>query len=111
MLIYKIFTDPQWTEMQAKGHSAGAPIDLADEFIHFSTAEQATETAVKHFSGQSDLWLIAADADGLEALKWEHSRGDALFPHLYDVLQMADVVWAHLLPLGDDGHVFPKEML
>ncbi len=110
MVIYKIFTAPQWTDMQARGHSDGAPVDLADGFIHFSTAEQAGETATRHFAGQDDLWLIAVDADGLEALKWEVSRGGARFPHLYEVLQMADVLWAEPLPIGDDGHVFPETM-
>ena len=81
MLIYKIFRAPEWAQLEANGETAGAPIDLTDEYIHFSTAEQAAETAAKHFAGQDDLVLAALDADTLgDALKWEVSRGDALFP-------------------------------
>ena len=67
----------------------GAPIDSRDGYIHFSTAEQAVETAAKHFAGTDDLLLVAVDADALgPALKWEPSRGGALFPHLYGALPL-----------------------
>ena len=110
MLIYKIFTADQWTALEAEGETAGAPVDLADGYIHFSTASQAAETAAKHFAGQQGLILAAVDADALgEALKWEPSRGGALFPHLYARLRRADVAWAKSLPLdAKGGHVFPE---
>lgn len=111
MLIYKIFRAPEWAALEAAGETAGAPIDLTDGFIHFSTAEQAAETAAKHFAGQDGLVLAALDADALgEALRWEPSRGGALFPHLYRVLKRDEVLWAKPLPLQDGAHVFPAEM-
>jgi uncharacterized protein (DUF952 family) len=107
--IYKICPDTLWREAEAAGRFEGAPVDQADGFIHFSTRDQAVETAARHFAGQSDLLLIAVDASSLgAALKYETSRGGALFPHLYAPLPLAAVKWAKELPLGDDGrHVFP----
>ncbi|MGB0504765.1 MAG: DUF952 domain-containing protein [Pikeienuella sp.] len=113
MLIYKIFTADQWRELDAAGDTAGAPVDLADGYIHFSTAVQAAETASKHFGGQVGLVLAAVDPDPLgDALVWEVSRGGALFPHLYARLKRSDVLWVKELPIGPDGaHVFPEGML
>ncbi|MDF0596099.1 DUF952 domain-containing protein [Psychromarinibacter halotolerans] len=112
MLIYKIFRTPEWQALQADGSTLGAPIDLSDGYIHFSTAEQAAETAAKHFAGVEGLWLAAVEADTLgDDLKWEPSRGGALFPHLYRPLRLDDVVWAWPLPLEDGAHVFPAEMV
>jgi uncharacterized protein (DUF952 family) len=108
MLIYKIFRRPEWTEFRARGETLGAPIDLQDGYIHFSTAAQVAETAAKHFTAESDLVLLAVEAEGLDALKWEPSRGVALFPHLYRPLRAADVVWDKSLPLGASGHIFPE---
>ncbi len=111
MLIYKIFRADEWADLQAKGATQGAPIDLSDGYIHFSTAEQAAETAAKHFAGEQDLMLLALDADRLgEALKWEPSRGGALFPHLYRALRLDEVLWAKPLPLKDGTHHFPEGM-
>ena len=111
MLIYKIFRADEWAAFQASGETQGAPIDLQDGFIHFSTAQQAAETAAKHFAGASDLMLLACDGDALgDALKWEVSRNDDLFPHLFAVLQMTDVLWAKPLPLKDGIHQFPQDM-
>lgn len=109
-LIYKIAPDSLWRDAEAAGVFSGAPIDLADGFIHFSTAEQVRETAAKHFAGQDNLLLIAVDAERLgDALKWEVSRGGALFPHLYAPLDPASAVWVRPLPLGEDGkHEFPE---
>ena len=99
MLIYKILTADQWQDLQAAGETQGAPIDVNDGYVHFSTASQAAETAAKHFAGQQGLWLLALEAETLgEALKWEISRGEQLFPHLYAPLSMADVIWAKPLP-------------
>ena len=111
MLIYKIFRAPEWAELQARGETLGAPIDLADGFVHFSTAQQAAETAAKHFAGIEGLMLLALDGDAMgDALKWEVSRGDALFPHLYRALQLDEVLWAKPLPLIDGTHQFPGDM-
>ncbi|MEM9851140.1 MAG: DUF952 domain-containing protein, partial [Pseudomonadota bacterium] len=84
MVIYKIFHAPEWDAMQTAGQTDGAPVDLADGFVHFSTAEQVKETASRHFAGASDLVLVAANPATMgDALRWEASRGGAEFPHLY----------------------------
>ncbi len=112
MLIYKIFRRPEWNAFRDAGDTAGAPVDLMDGYIHFSTAAQVTETAAKHFATESDLVLVAVNADTLgPALKWEPSRGGALFPHLYRRLRIAEVVWDTSLPLGISGHIFPEVLL
>lgn len=110
-IIYKILTADQWRAFETAGSFDGAPIDLADGYIHFSTAAQAAETAAKHFAGQSGLMLAAVDGDALgDALKYEVSRGGALFPHFYGVLDMAHVMWCKPMPLGNDHlHVLPIE--
>ena len=112
-LIYKIAPQSLWDEAVVKGAFTGAPVDLADGYIHFSTAEQARETAAKHFAGQSDLVLAVIDADKLgDKLKWEPSRGGALFPHLYRALQMNEVKSVHPLPLKSDGtHDFGDHLI
>jgi uncharacterized protein (DUF952 family) len=108
MLIYKIFRGPEWADLRARGESLGAPVDLADGYVHFSTAAQAPETAAKHFAGAEGLMLLAVESERLgDALKWEPSRGGALFPHLYRALRLSDVVWAQPLPLVDGAHHFP----
>lgn len=112
MLIYKIFRRPEWDALCAAGQTAGAPIDIADGYIHFSTAAQVMETAAKHFATESDLVLVAVAAASLgPALRWEPSRGGALFPHLYRPLALTDVVWDKSLPLGRTGHIFPEVLL
>jgi uncharacterized protein (DUF952 family) len=89
----------------------GAPIDLADGFVHFSTAAQAAETAAKHFAQEDDLMLLALEADLLGPdLKWEPSRGGALFPHLYRALYLDDIVWSKPLPKVNGTHQFPEDM-
>ena len=108
-IIYKICPEALWREAEKAGRFEGAPVDLADGFIHFSTADQVAETAAKHFAGQSGLLLIAIDGQRLgDALKYEPSRGGALFPHLYGALDLAAVLWLKPLPIGSNGnHVFP----
>lgn len=106
-IIYKIVSEPAWRAAEAAHVFHGAAIDLADGFIHFSTAAQAEETAAKHFAGQNDLLLIAVDAGKLgDALKWEVSRGGALFPHLYAPLALDAVIRVSPLPLRDGRHDF-----
>lgn len=103
-LIYKISPRAEWEAAKAAGVFTGAPIDIKDGFIHFSTATQAAETAAKHFRNQSDLLLIAIDAGALgDALKWEPSRGGDLFPHLYAPLDVTHARDIYPLPLDTDG--------
>jgi uncharacterized protein (DUF952 family) len=105
--IYKIVPRDLWVEAERSGRLIGAPVDLKDGFIHFSTAAQVRETAARHFAGQDDLLLVTVDVSRLgDKLKWEPSRGGALFPHLYGDLLMAWVL--DVLPLrpGADGHIF-----
>ena len=103
-LIYKILSQSLWHAALAKGRLDGAPVDLADGFIHFSDAAQVAETAARHFAGQTGLMLLAIEADTLgPALKWEASRGGALFPHLHAPLPVAAVVRARPLPLSASG--------
>lgn len=105
--IYKIFRASEYADFLRDGETDGAPVDVADGYVHFSTAVQAAETAAKHFAGENGLMLLALDAGSLgDDLKWEPSRGGALFPHLYRRLLASDVLWARDLPLGPDGHDF-----
>jgi len=108
-VIYKICPDLLWREAERAGVFLGAPVDLADGFIHFSTAAQVRETAAKHFAGEGDLLLVRVHAGKLgDRLKWEPSRGGALFPHLYGALALADVHKVEPLPLGAGGvHLVP----
>jgi uncharacterized protein (DUF952 family) len=104
MRIYKIVPAALWRAAEALAQFDGAAIDVADGYIHFSTAAQVRDTAAKHFSGQSSLLLVTVEAERLGgALKFEPSRGGDLFPHLYAPLQLADVMRVDALPLRDDG--------
>jgi uncharacterized protein (DUF952 family) len=109
-IIYKICDSALWREAERAGVFTGAPVDHADGFIHFSTAAQVAETAARHFAGQADLLLVAVDATALgSALRYEPSRGGALFPHLYVSLPLSAVRWVKPLPLGADGrHLLPE---
>ena len=103
-LIYKITPAALWRRAQEAGRFAGAPVDAADGFIHFSTAAQIAETAARHFAGQSDLLLVTIDATSLgPALKWEASRGGALFPHLYGDLPLEAVKAVVPMTQAPDG--------
>jgi len=108
--IYKICDTALWRDAEAAGTFRGAGIDMRDGYIHFSTADQVKETAARHFDGMSDLLLIAIDASRLgAALRWEPAREGALFPHLYDELPLASVMWVKPLPLNAEGqHMFPE---
>jgi uncharacterized protein (DUF952 family) len=110
--IYKICDRGLWQEAERLRVFHGAPVDAQDGFIHFSTAGQVVETAARHFAGAADLVLVAVEAERLgSGLKWEVSRGGALFPHLYGPLPLDAVIWTRPLPLGGDGrHVFPETM-
>ena len=108
--IYKICDAALWRTAEAAKAFRGAGIDEQDGYIHFSTVGQVEETVAKHFAGAADLVLVAVEAARLgPALKWEPSRGGALFPHLYGVLRLDQVRWVKPLPLGPDGrHLFPE---
>jgi uncharacterized protein (DUF952 family) len=108
--VYKICPASLWREAERLGRFRGSDADLRDGFIHFSTAEQAAETAAKHFAGQRDLLLVRVDTATLgDKLKWEPSRGGALFPHLYGDLDLKAVTKVDPLPLDATGrHKFPS---
>ena len=107
--IYKVLPRSEWEAAKGNGMFAGSGIDIADGYIHFSTASQVVETVDKHFHGKTDLLLVALEADSLgDALKWEPSRGGDLFPHLYCELDVS--LAAEVQPLEDredGGHNFP----
>ena len=103
-VIYKICSADLWEEAQAIGEFRGAPVDLADGYIHFSTASQLPGTAAKHFAGQSGLLLLTVEESALgDALRYEPSRGGELFPHLYAAMPVAAVTAVEPIPLGEDG--------
>jgi len=107
--IYKLLWPAQWAQMQADGRFAGAPIDLADGYIHASTAIQVVETAAKHFKGEKDVILLrlrSADFGG--KLKWEVSRGGAEFPHYYGTLLMDHVETVYPLEREGAELIFPE---
>jgi uncharacterized protein (DUF952 family) len=112
-IIFRLLDADAWVAAQRTGSFAGSEQDVQDGFIHFSTAEQVAETAARHYAGQSNLLLLWVRADALgEALRWEPSRGGALFPHLYAALAISAVERAEPLPLGTDGlHVLPARLL
>ncbi len=101
--IYKLLDSDAWNAAKAAGHYDGSAVDVADGFIHFSTSDQLAETARRHFAGRRDLVCLAVEAEALSALRWEPSRGGALFPHLYGSLDPALVAAAQPVPLGPDG--------
>ena len=109
--IYKIAPASLWESALGSGLFDGAPVDLADGYIHFSTASQVRETARRHFAGQGDLLLIEVETAVLgDDLKWEPSRGGDLFPHLYAPLPVSAVTRVDRLTLGPDGHIFPDDL-
>lgn len=109
-LVHKIVSEADWNEAVAQGVFKGAGIDLQDGFIHLSTSAQVRETARLWFAGKRGLLLVSIDETSLgDALKYEASRGGALFPHVYGVLNVALALSVHPLNLDVDGlHVFPE---
>ncbi|MGV3511989.1 MAG: DUF952 domain-containing protein [Novosphingobium sp.] len=106
LLAYKVLTGPQMAQLEADGVFRGAPVDLADGYIHLSTEAQLTETANKHFAGQDDLHVAAVDLSALgAAVNWEPSRGGQLFPHIYGDLPLSAVVAYSPLERDEDGAV------
>ena len=111
-VIYHMCAKSEWQAAEAAGFYQGSSQDAADGFIHFSAAEQVITSAAKHRAGQDGLVLLSVDAGALgQVLKWEPSRGGALFPHLYGPLPLAAVIRVDDLVLGPDGrHVFPADV-
>ncbi len=111
--IYHICRREEWDAARAAGRYGGSSQDVADGFMHFSTAAQIEESAARHRGGQSGLVLLAIDPKALgTALKWEPSRRGELFPHLYGALPLAALRGLWDLPLGPDSrHVFPAAVL
>jgi uncharacterized protein (DUF952 family) len=109
LFAYKILTKDQYDRLKTDGVFKGAPVDLADGYIHMSTREQAAETAARHFAGQDNLVMLMIDlAPFGGAVKWEESRGGALFPHLYGELPLSAVAGKVVLRLDEQGkHLFP----
>ena len=109
MIIYHLARKSAWQQAEKSGTYTGTPEDLADGFMHFSTASQVAESAAKHRAGEKDLILVGAEGDRLgDALKWEKSRGDQLFPHLYADLPLSAVTLTVPLELDEIGlHIFP----
>lgn len=107
-LVYKIISAKGWRQARLAGVFTGAAIDLADGYIHLSGDSQVEETAQRHFLGQNDLLLVAFEADSLKALKWEASRGGALFPHVYGTIDPRIALWARPLPFRDGAFHFPE---
>ena len=108
--IYKICPASAWREAERQGVYRGSADDARDGFIHFSAASQVAGTAKKHFSGQTGLFLIQVDADALgDALRWERSRNDELFPHLYGALDLGAVIGVLDMRARSDGtHDIPE---
>jgi uncharacterized protein (DUF952 family) len=103
--IYKICPASAWREAERQGVYRGSADDVRDGFIHFSTASQVAETARKHFFGQTGLFLVMVDADALgDALRWEISRNDELFPHLYGELDLGAVTGVLDIRARSDGY-------
>ena len=106
--VYKICSRAEWAAAERAGVFAGSAVDRADGFIHLSAREQVEETARRHFAGQDDLVIVEIDAEQLgSALRWEPSRGGALFPHLYGPLPVTAATAVHPLPRGPSGHLLP----
>jgi uncharacterized protein (DUF952 family) len=100
-VIYKLLTTAEWEAAREAGEFRGSAVDLADGYVHFSSAEQVVETAQRYFEGQRGLTMLGVDENTLgDGLRWEPSRGGALFPHLYAALPVGSVVTA--VPLDED---------
>lgn len=95
---FKVMSAGEWRDFEVAGRFEGSPVDLVDGFIHLSAAAQVDETLARHFAGRADLMLVEIDLVRLgAAVRWEPSRGGALFPHVYAPLPFAAVVAARPL--------------
>jgi uncharacterized protein (DUF952 family) len=100
-VIYKLLSAQEWAEALVRGHFAGSEVDVRDGYVHLSGPDQVVGTAAKHFAGRTGLVLLTVDPARLgPALRWESSRGGALFPHLYGTLPIDAVTRVDVLPDG-----------
>lgn len=105
-VAYRILTGAQKDVLVRDGFFAGAPPDLADGYLHLSTADQLAATLDIHFAGRSDLWIAAIDLSCLgSAVKWEVSRGGQLFPHLHGPLEASAVIACRRVERDGNGSV------
>ena len=105
MLVYKILRQKEYSDLHNLGSLIGSAVDILDGYVHLSTAEQLPETLRKHYAGEGGLHLLALEDALLGGdLRWEPSRGGALFPHLYRELRLADILWKREITLGHEGH-------
>lgn len=108
--MYKIWRRPEWDALNTTGKTRGAPIDVADGYIHFSTAKTVAATLAKYFGQQQDLIIASYATDSKSfgtALKWEAARDGDLFPHLYAPLAASDTIEHAALALVDSIHELP----
>ncbi len=111
-VYYKILPRDVWEKARNAGRFDGAGIDIADGYIHLSTATQVKETAARHFAGIAGLVLVAVPQEAVaKDLKWEASRGGALFPHVYGSIDPLQVLWVKDLPWNGSAHEFPEGTL
>lgn len=110
--VYRLLPVEVWERAQHEGRFRGTEHDVRDGFIHFSTAQQVVETAARHYAGQGSLLLLWVETAPLgPALRFEPSRGGALFPHLYGELPVSAIARVEPLPLAEDGtHRFPASL-
>lgn len=112
LMIYKILRQNEWMELKSRGSTSGAPIDVQDGYIHFSTASQVAETTEKYFKGLEDLFIAAVDDSKIsDELIWEPARNNQLFPHLYRNLQLTEIIWCKALKLRNGKHVLPSKII
>ncbi len=110
-VLYKIMSRQEWEAAQVNGLYEGSEVDRRDGFIHLSASHQVRATAQKHFSGKADLLLVSVTEEALgQSLKWEVSRGDDLFPHIYGALPLSAVTEVIQLPLVNGVHQFPERL-
>ena len=111
MIIYKILRHDEFLALETQGQMYGSSKDITDGFIHFSTKEQIRETLSKHYRFERSLVLMAVETDSvLENLKWEKSRSDQMFPHLYSKLDFDSAIWFSPIELVEDRHILPPSI-
>ena len=111
LMIYKILRQNEWMDLKSRGSTSGAPIDVKDGYIHFSTASQVEETTEKYFKGLDDLFIAAVDDSKMgNGLIWESARNNQLFPHLYRNLKLTEIIWCKALKLRNGKHILPSKL-
>ena len=111
LMIYKILRQNEWMDLKSRGSTSGAPIDIQDGYIHFSTASQVAETTEKYFKGLDNLFIAAVDDSKIgNGLIWEAARNNQLFPHLYRNLKLTEIIWCKALKLRNGKHILPSQL-